>query len=415
MNDLQILPRHLLPALEGLLREVPVVVLTGARQTGKTTLARAPEVAAGRAFRTLDDLRVLELAEREPDLLVSEAPRMTIDEVQRAPDLLRAVKRAVDSRREPGRFLLTGSANLLLLGKVSETLAGRAIYIELGPLTESEKASAPPPPITTLMTCVDAEAARACLSERSPVTDRPWAEIAAEGGYPPVLPLSAAVRARWFDSYVASYLERDVRQLSAIASLADFRRLVEVAALRVGGIVNQADIARDAGLSRPTAHRYLNLLEASCQLRRLRPYRRSRTARLVKSPKLYWTDTGLALHLAGLHTPHEVEAAPRSGVFLENLLLAHLDGWRETVAPRPEISYYRTAGGVEVDFVLERGRSVLPIEVKAAASVRRSDARGLEQLLADEPRARFGLLAHLGSEVSLLTKTVVAAPLFRLL
>ena len=187
-------------------------MLTGARQTGKTTLTRHLVSATQRTFRTLDDLRVLEQAEREPDLLVREAERLTLDEVQRAPDLLRAVKRAVDEDRRPGRFLLTGSANLLLLRTVSETLAGRAVYLRLGPLTEGEKARSTSAPVwSTLLAAETAEQGERLLRSR-PSHPLTWQDAALRGGYPPVLPLSPDDRARWFDGYLATYLERDLQQ-----------------------------------------------------------------------------------------------------------------------------------------------------------------------------------------------------------
>jgi hypothetical protein len=414
MNDLAYLPRVLARTVEDALAELPVVVVTGARQTGKTTLVQHLPSSPTRRFRTLDDLRVLEVGERDPELLLREAPSMTIDEVQRAPALLRAVKLVVDHGRRPGRFLLTGSANLLLMRAVSETLAGRAVYLRLLPLTESEKASGPDPLWSALVGAADVDAARR-VAEPTRLARCSWVTAAAQGGYPPVVPLSLEGRSRWFDGYVATYLERDLQQLAGISALHDFRRLIEVAALRVGGILNQADLARDAGLARPTAHRYLGLLEVSFQLRLLRPYARGRTQRLVKSPKLYWTDTGLGAHLAGLGDPAELLASPRRGVYLENLLLCHLDAWRETVTPRPEVYYWRTTSGAEVDLVVEQGRHLLPVEVKASRQVRASDAEGVERFLADHRHAAWGLVAYTGDEVVPLTARVLAVPVDRLL
>jgi hypothetical protein len=199
-----------------------------------------------------------------------------------------------------------------------------------------------------------------------------------KAGYPPVLPLDAEQRARWFEGYVTTYLERDLQQIAGISALVDFRRLLQVAALRLGGILNQADLARDAALSRPTAHRYLNLLEVSFQLRKLPAYAVNPTTRLVKSPKLYWTDTGLAAHLGGVASAAELPSNPRSGAFLENLVLAELDAWRECVAPRPEVFYWRTASGAEVDFVIEHQRRLVPNQAGLAVPADRDLAIGLD-------------------------------------
>lgn len=404
------LPRLLAPSVDACLRTFPVVVVTGARQTGKTTLVRDLLASRDRRFLTLDDLAVLDRAEREPDALVHGSGAMTLDEVQRVPDLLRAVKRAVDEDPSPGRFLLTGSANLLLMRTVSETLAGRAVYLRLGPLTEREKACrAGPPPWGDLLAAADADAAERILARGGhPAAD--WRAACVQGGLPPVLGLTAEARARWFDGYVATYLERDLQQLSTIAALADFRRLLAAAAARVGALVNRADLARDAALSRPTAHRYVNLLEVSFQLRLLPAYSANRGQRVVKSPKLYFGDTGLAAHLAGLHRPAEA-----SGALLEHLVLAQVDAWRETVAPRPEVFFWRTAAGAEVDFVIEQGRRLLPIEVKSARQARPSDAKGLEAFLGAHARARFGLLAHDGPSTERLGARVLAVPIAALL
>jgi predicted AAA+ superfamily ATPase len=415
VNDLQIKPRHLTATLEQTLREFPVVVVTGARQTGKTTLVQRL-LADERAYRTLDDLRVLEMAQREPDVLVAEAERMTLDEVQRVPDLLRAIKRAVDRKRQPGRFLLTGSANLLLMRAASESLAGRATYLRLGPLTESEKAGrSEVPPWRTWLEASDPQRIVRTIADRPVAAGRAWTERACEGGYPPVLSLALTGRARWFDGYIATYLERDLQQLAAIDSLADFRRLIEIAALRLGGVVNQAELGRDAALTRPTTHRYLNLLETSHQLRRLRPFAKTRTARVVKAPKLYWSDTGLVTHMAGFLEPAQLAAAPRRGAFLENLFLCHLDAWVETESPRPSIYYWRTSDGAEVDFVVERGRHLLPLEVKASTTVSRRDAAGIETFLRHHRSARVGAILYLGSEPYALSPRIAVVPLGALL
>ncbi|MBI2895301.1 MAG: ATP-binding protein [Deltaproteobacteria bacterium] len=392
-----------------------MVVLTGARQTGKTTLVRTLPSAPDRSFRSLDDLDVLERAREEPDLLVRESDRLTLDEVQRAPDLLRAIKRVVDDRRRAGQFLLTGSANLLLMNAVSETLAGRAVYLRLGPLGEREKSGQPAPaPWTALLEAASAEEAARVLRAVEPCPKR-WRDAVLEGGLPPAVSLGPEDRARWFDGYVSTYLERDLQQLSSISDLSDFRRLLRLAAHRLGGLLNRAELARDGGLSRPTAHRWINLMEVSFQVRLLVPFSASRTKRLVKTPKLYLGDTGLAAHLAGIAQPEAFRALPNEGAWLEHLLLNHLDNWRETVSPRPELLFWRTPEGAEVDFVLEQGRTVLPIEVKTTSRARREDAASLERFLDQQRGARFGILVNDGAEVQLVSRRVVAAPVGRLL
>jgi hypothetical protein len=301
---------------------------------------------------------------------VREAERLTLDEVQRQPDLLRAIKRAVDERRLPGRFLLTGSANLLLMRQVSETLAGRAVYLRLSPLSEAEKLGAGRfGAWDLLLGAASAQEAEAALSSRA-ATEFTWSAAAYEGGYPPVLSLGETDRARWLEGYVTTYLERDLQQLASITELADFRRFLQVAAGRLGGIVNRADLARDADLSRPTAHRYLNLLDVSFQTRLLPAYAASRTTRLVKSPKLYWTDTGLAAYLAGFASAEEVRQDPRRGPLLENLILKEIDAWRESATPKPEVYYWRiSCSSLDAACCPSRSR---PRRVRGSRMLRRS-------------------------------------------
>jgi len=399
------LPRALHSVLEARLAAFPVVVVTGARQTGKSTLAKKLG-GEDRAYLTLDDLSVLDQAEHAPDQLLTRGPRLTLDEVQRAPQLLLGIKRIVDAKRTPGQFLLTGSANLELLKGVSESLAGRAVYVTLGPMTPSEvrgRGSA-----GRWDTFVDNPAKEwvDVLESADSADAVPWTDLALRGGYPdPALTLTArADRTAWFEGYLRTYLERDLQQLASIDNLVGFQRLVRAAALRVGNLMNQADLARDVGLPPTTVQRYLHLLETSYQLLPLEPYTVNRTKRLVKSPKLYWNDTGMALHLSAEHEPR--------GAHLENLIVNDLFTWRETRVHRPNILFWRTSKGAEVDLVIETPTKVVPIEVKSATSVRTRDSRHLDAFLAEYPdQASAGVLIYTGSTTYWLTERVLAVPL----
>ena len=401
-----VLSRLLADPLRVALKTFPVVVVTGARQTGKSTLAQ--HLPKDRAYYSLDDFDVRERVATEPDSLLRDAKPITIDEVQREPDLLFAVKRAVDARRTPGRFLLTGSANPLLHHRVSESLAGRAVYLTVWPLTRAEvRGEARAGRWSELLRARD---------ERWPAlfegdsTREDWRDLARRGGYPtPALQLTTpADRSHWFSGYTQTYLERDVRDLSTVSSLVDFRRLMRAVCLRVGTMLNQTEVARDVGLSQPSVHRWLDLLETSYQLIRLPAYAVNRTKRLIKSPKAYWSDTGLAMHLAG-----ESEAR---GEHLENLVLTDLLAWRGSQPDAHEVMYWRTSTGDEVDFVIESGNTVLPIEVKATTRPTLSDAKGLRVFL-DEygKRSRAGLLLHGGSTVTWIADRVLAVPWWKVL
>jgi hypothetical protein len=409
MDGFPRLSRALAEPLATLSQSMPVVVVTGARQTGKSTLVRALEPAADRPYFTLDDIDVLAQATEAPDRLVRRAERLVLDEVQRAPDLLLAVKRAVDESRRPGRFVLTGSANLLLMRRVSESLAGRAAYLTLWPLTRREQLGLGRAGIwSDLFEAPDEEWPAVCLASDAPRED--WQTVARRGGYPtPSYEIDdPQARRAWFAGYARTYLERDLQELSAISSLVDFRRLMGAACLRLGQLVNQTELGRDVGLPQPTVRRYLNLLETSYQLVRLPPYSVNRTKRLIKTPKLFWVDTGLALFLAG-------EDEPR-GAHLESLILADLLAWRDTRIDPPTVLYWRTATGEEVDLVIEwRGR-LLPIEVKASSGVRPKDARHLVTFRKEYPdRSGAGLLLYDGEEVFWLDEGVLAVPWWRVI
>jgi len=408
MHTMRVLPRAIGTALRARLAVMPVVVLTGARQTGKSTLAEHL-VPGRRRYHTLDDLDVLDVARRDPEALVSGSQPVTLDEVQRAPDLLQAVKRAVDRERRPGQFFVTGSANLLLMRHVSESLAGRASYLALWPMTRREQQGEGRCGAWEEIVAARDEDWLDLLADQ-PDAPEDWRALARRGGYPtPTTTLHTSnERAIWFDGYVRTYLERDLQDLASISALPDFRRLMRAACLRLGQMLNQTELGRDVALSQPTVHRWLNLLETSYLAIRLPAYAVNRTKRLIKSPKLYWNDAGLALHLAGQDEP--------TGAHLENLVLHDLLVWRDARLDRAEICYWRTAVGEEVDLVIETGGRLIPIEVKASPRPRLADAAHL-RAFRDEYgiEARAGLLLHTGSQLEWLASDVLAVPWWRVL
>jgi len=404
-----LLARSTARPLERAVEEFPVTVVTGARQTGKSTLVREVADLGDRRYLTLDDFDVRARAEEAPDALVRDRRDVTLDEVQRSPDLMHAVKRSVDEDRRPGRFVLTGSANLLLMETISETLAGRAVYLTLWPLTRRERlGEGTCGRWDRLLTRDPNDWPNAMVEGRA--TPEPWEDVARRGGYPPVVVhhRSPEARSRWFDGYVRTYLERDVLSLRSIERLPEFRRLMRAACLRVGQLLNQTELGRDVGLPQPTASRYLNLLEISYQLVRLEPFSVHRTKRLIKSPKLYWSDTGLAHHLRGGGEP--------GGALFENLVLTDLLAWRDASRGPAEILYWRTASQQEVDFVIETPGRVLPIEVKTTESVRPTDTRHVRAFLEEYPDlADAGLVLHTGEETEWIADDVLAAPWWRVL
>ena len=402
------LPRLATSSLAARLKVMPAVVVTGARQSGKSTLAQ--ELIPGtRRYFTLDDLDVVDMARSDPSALVGGDQPTALDEVQRAPELLHEIKRAIDRDRKPGQFLLTGSANLLLMSRVSESLAGRASYLTLWPMTRREQMGLGQSGIWEELLSTPGEEWLDLVAAQ-PDHREDWRALCLRGGFPqPAVHLVAAEeRAIWFDGYIRTYLERDLRDLSSISSLPDFRRLMRAACHRVGQILNQVELGRDVAMSQSTAHRYLNLLETSYLLVRIPAFAVNRTKRLVKSPKLYWGDTGVALHLA--------QTAEPEGAHLENLVLCDVLAWRDARIQQAEVFYWRTRTGEEVDLVIESSDRLLPIEIKSTDRPRLSHAAHLRTFQAEYgDQAAPGLLLHTGTTLEWLTSDVLAAPWWKVM
>ncbi len=398
--------RWLTPHLIDALNDASILVLTGARQVGKSTLLRREAPFCDFRFLNLDDLDTLQQAKADPGSLFIGADRIVIDEVQRAPDLLLAVKQAVD--QHPGRykFVLSGSANLLLMKHVSESLAGRAIYFELNPMTLGESHQQPPPSlIKDLLAGIWPEAGR--LAGPTPALP----PLLLRGFMPALLTLDQPrAWTRWWDGYVTTYLERDLRQISQIDSLLDFRRLMILLALRSGQILNQSDLARDADLSQPTAHRYINLMETSYLFKRLPPFTANRSLRLIKSPKVFWSDPGLATFLSGYYEETDLQDAREFGFLFETLIFHHLQVLSQLLTPNARLFYLRMRTGQEVDFVVQHGRKILPIEVKLTQKPGYDDAKHLRLFLEQYQHAELGLLITNGREIKRLGRNVVAVP-----
>lgn len=398
--------RWITPLLRDALNDAPIVVLTGARQVGKSTLLLHEEPFCDFRFFTLDDYSTLQQVEQDPNSLFLGADCIIIDEVQRAPNLLLAVKQAVDQNPSKYKFVLSGSANLLLMKQVSESLAGRAVFFELNPMTLGEIHQKPPSNlIKDLFNRTWPE--EGMIKERLPSLP----PLLLRGLMPSLLRLdSPASWSRWWEGFVATYLERDLRQLSQIDSLLDFRRSMELLALRSGQILNQSDLARDAGLSQPTAHRYINLLETSYLFSRLSPFTSNRSLRLVKSPKVFWRDPGLVSFLSGLYEENELLECREYGHIFETFIFHHLQVVSQLMTPKARLFYWRMRSGQEVDFVLQYGQSILPIEVKVTTKPGFDDASHIKLFMDHYQNAQAGLVITCGQEVKWLGSKVMAVP-----
>lgn len=411
MNSFYSEPEHyyqrwITPLLQQAIQDYPVVVLTGARQVGKSTLLRMAEPFRNWRFISLDDFDALNQAETAPESLWAGVDAVVLDEVQKSPNLLSAVKLAVDRNPEKMRFVLSGSANLLLMKQVGESLAGRAIYFVLDPMTRGEINEVPPPDLIERIL-------RGEWPTDGTIDEEPPdpTHLLLRGFMPRLLRLEKpAAWIQWWDGYVSTYLERDLRQISQIEALPDFHRLMQLAALRTGQLLNQSELARDARLSQPTAHRYLNILETTHLFERLPPYLASHTTRLLKAPKAFWNDSGLAVFLCGYFDAQSLSKARELGAFFETMIYHHLRTLSRLMIPPAHIYFWRTVKGTEVDFVIEHGRSVIALEIKLSRQIRYGDASGLRAFLKEYPHASGGILIHAGSMIRRLDERIIAVP-----
>lgn len=401
--------RYLSTRLSQALSDTPVVLLNGARQTGKTTLAEQIAARSDGRYLTLDEPTMLDAALSDPVSFVDVDERLTvIDEVQKAPQLFAAIKRVVDRKRQAGSFLLTGSADVWMLPDVSESLAGRIEILTLYPLAQAE--------------IEDIESAWVDrLFRNKPLSVQPGAgpgvvERLAAGGFPEVLTRKKAERRRaWFDAYVTTIIQRDVRSLSNIEGLSTLPRLLDLIAARSGALLNVAEFARAAAMAQMTLHRYFALLQATFLFQPLPAWHANLGKRLIKTPKVYLLDSGLACALLGLDVAG-IAASSQYGPLLETFVLGELRRLCAAMNSPPRIYHYRSAGGVEVDFVLEdASRRIAGIEVKAAKSIGIKEFSGLQDLMnACGEKFACGIVLYGGNETVRFGPRLHAVPIHTL-
>lgn len=410
------IPRYLHTVLQDSLHDFPVVLLTGARQVGKSTLAQALAGPGWPArYLTMDDRAVLDAALLNPDgFIQSQAAPLILDEVQRAPDLLRAIKLVVDRKRHNGGYLLTGSANLLTLATVAETLAGRVAVHDLHPFSWAELGALPRKyAIDDLFSTTSAHD----LLGKWPGSAQDGRmqqlqRFLLHGGYPtPAQMQRNASRRTWFECYRQTYLERDLRDLADITHLPDFSRLLATLALRTGQLLNFSALSRDIGLPLSTLRRYFHLLEQTYQVFTIPPYHANAGKRLVKTPKLYLTDTGMSCHLTLADDWNTLVHRGQEGALVETWVAGELRKLTSWNTRRTELSFWRTSAGQEVDFLLERAGQVIGIEVKLASRVNQADLAGLRGCrLALGKSWRLGVLLYGGSHTLALEHDLLAVP-----
>ncbi len=352
--------REISQELRGLAKAFPVLVLIGPRQVGKTSILE--RTFPDHAYASLDAGTLAESAETRPEeFLATHPPPVILDEIQYAPSFFKTIKSAVDARRgENGLFILTGSQNFMLMQSVSESLAGRAAVIPFSGLSAYEWEQ----------------------SQKAAGIDPSWREFVWKGGYPALWanPESSPARDRWYQGYVATYIERDIRNLLRVGNLRDFERFLRACAARCAQTLNLSELGRDVGISTPTAKQWLSVLQASNQLYLLEPYYRSLGKRLTKSPKLYFTDTGLAAYLMGFGSSEALWSSMQAGAVWENHVINQWVRWRDWHEPSLSLWHWRDQSGNEVDLLLEKDQKLIPVECKLAERPEGKDAKGIRAL-----------------------------------
>ncbi len=403
--------RPLAASLKAALRDTPVVCLLGPRQSGKTTLARTLEPR--HAYVTFDDEATLSYARADPTGFVAALPsRVILDEIQRVPELLRTIKLAVDRDRRPGRFVLTGSANLLLLPGLGDSLAGRMEVVQLQPLTAAEQARSPGRFLEALL----AGRLKPSVVGRAPSAPVALAHHVVGGGFPEAVARSEARARSWHREYLRTLLERDVKDVARVRDTAAVGRLLEMLAWRTAEILNVSSLGNDLGLRRETVEHYLEVCERLYLVRRLQPWHRNPASRLIKSPKVHLVDSGLAATLTGITAADWSAQRGRFGHLLESFVVQQLmaqAGWTD---PELRFWHYRDRDQVEVDIVITRGRQTWGVEVKAAVTTTPADGNALRRLAAQcGSDYQGGVLFYAGtSAFALAGGRDLAVPLSRL-
>lgn len=403
-------PRLILPRLREALEDTPVVLIHGPRQCGKSTLATMFGEEHGFRYLTFDDENVLAAAKSDPVGFCKDLPeRAILDEVQRVPGLFRSIKEIVDSDRRPGRLILTGSANVLLLPGLSDSLAGRMEVLRLAPLTQAEISRLPSPP-----SLLDALFGASPHAQHLQWQGDELIRRVVTGGFPPAVLRSSERRRRvWLEQYNEALVQKDVRDFTRIRSLEVLPRLLEVAAAHTAGLFVSTDLAAPFELSRPTIREYVAVLEALFLLELLPPWRSNRLTRMIKTPKLHTVDTGLASALLAVNQESLRTDRPLFGHLLESFVFQELRRLASFSGHRHRFYHFRDKDKKEVDIVIERnGIAVSGVEVKASSTVLPKDFQGLTKLR-DAMGKRFvqGVVIYDGENVLPFGDRLYAVPI----
>ena len=407
MESPSLLPRRIEPRIAEALLDTPVVLLAGPRQAGKTTLVRHIAAQQGLRYLTLDDGLTLLSAREDPVGMIRSMDRAVIDEIQRAPQLLLAIKKSVDEDRRPGRFLLTGSAKLMALPTVADSLAGRMETLSLLPLSQSEIES-------RSANWIDSAFAGRILMTGQAALGSDLVDRVLRGGYPEAISRpSSRRRVAWARQYIDAIIQRDVRELAAIEKLDQLPRFLRALAQTAGQMCNYSQLGAQVGLDGKTASRYAGVFEQMYLLKRINVWARNRLNRVIKTPKLQFIDSGLLAALLDLGAEEVQQNRARFGKVLETFVFAELLKHTTTADDDYQLMYYRDADKFEVDVIIENTvGQLVGVDIKASATVKQSDLRGLKKFAGlAGGQFKMGVLLYDGTETMPLGDGIWAAPL----
>jgi len=370
----------------------PAVLITGARQVGKSTLC----LSIDNEYRVFDNLTERASALNDPVGYVTTLPKpITLDEIQKVPELLEGIKIEIDKKRVNGNFLLTGSANVLDMKRAKETLAGRIIEIPLWPLSQKELHNKADENIIDMLFSKGVES----LSRTSTDHDELFDAIV-NGGYPEIIKIdSKRGKSLWFNAYISTYVERDIRDVGELRDISAFIRFYNIIAPRSCGLVNKSNLASDANLSEPTVSNYLAMLEMIYQISLLKPYSSNISKRFIKSAKLFMTDSGLFCHLLGIYSADELSASVHKGDVIETFVYCELlkhSGYSET---QPQIYHYRTNDKKEIDFIIEKGTTIFAIEVKSSQTIKKDAFKHIIDFQNKSSKNIVGIVLYTGDVI----------------
>jgi len=406
--------RHIENKVRSYLKQFPVVIITGSRQVGKSTMLKHMFHNNEWKYVSLDLRSVVERINADPDLFVKDIDsNIIIDEAQKAPALFHSLKYLID-KGTPYKIILSGSANFMLLSNVTETLAGRAGILELYPFCIGEvhrKAG------TSIITTIYQGKKPEDVSNAkniSLLTDKQNLNNILFGGYPRLLQYKEVEpKLNWFENYITTYIERDLRNLANVGDISDFQRFYKILAFQTGNILNMSTIAGDIGISVPTCKKYLNILEASYQHTLLKPYHMNIRKRLVKSPKVYIVDTGLGNFFMGNDSLDRLKNTGSFGHIVETWVLGEFIKYNNILPRKRNLYYWRTSNGAEIDLIIENGANIIPVEIKTSVQIRRKTIRGLEEFMALKQKAiiPFGIVFYRGEDIYKISNNIWAIPI----